>query len=129
MIQTNNISFLKSTSTRRLLPSEIVFAHVSFENREQAVFYMEPVFPVDEIFGLAYIPDEKIRVSALYDLHRHSPLNILDFVVEAEGKEYHYEYMLTKAECRLLEDKMESFFFKRTGIRLADFTLESWDRV
>ncbi len=45
--------------------------------------------------------------------------------MEAEGKEYHYEYMLTKTERRLLEDKMDGFFFKRTGIRLADFTLES----
>ncbi len=125
MIQANSISFLKSTSTRRLLPSEIVFSRVSFENRDQAAFRMEPVFPVDEVFGLAYISDEEIRITALYDLHRHCPLNTLDFIVEAEGKEYHYEYMLTKTERRLLEDKMDGFFFKRTGIRLADFTLES----
>lgn len=125
MTNANNISFLKNKSTRRLLPSEIVFSHISFENGAQAAFRMEPVFPVDEVFGLAFIPNERIRITALYDLLRHCPFNTLDFVVEAEGKEYRYEYMLTKAERKLLEDKMDSFFFKRTGMSLSAFSLEN----
>lgn len=122
-VSANNISFLKSTGTRRLLSSEIVFSHVSFENEAQAVFRMEPVFPVDEVFGLAFIPNESISIVARYDLIRHCVFNTLDFTVEAGGKEYSYEYMLTKAERRLVEDKMGSFFHARTGLRLAEFSL------
>lgn len=123
-ISANNISFLKSTSTRRLLSSEIVFSHISFENGIVA-FRMEPVFPVDEVFGLAFVPNERIRITALYDLSRRCPFNTLDFVVEAGDREYRYEYMLTKAERELMADKMDSFFFERTGMRLTEFSLET----
>lgn len=57
-------------------------------------FRMEPVFPVDEVFGLAFVPNERIRITALYDLSRRCPFNTLDFVVEAEGKEYSYDCFL-----------------------------------
>lgn len=123
-ISANNISFLKSTSTRRLLSSEIVFSHISFENGAVA-FQMEPVFPVDEVFGLAFVPNERIRITALYDLSRRCPFNTLGFVVEAEDKEYRYEYMLTKVERKLVADKMDSFFFERTGMSLTEFSLET----
>lgn len=120
----NNISFLKSTSTRRLFSSEIVFSHISFENRAVA-FRMEPVFPVDEVFGLAFVPNERIQITALYDLSLRCPFNTLDFIVQAEDREYRYEYMLTKAERKLMADKMDSFFFERTGLRLTGFSLET----
>lgn len=122
-ISANNISFLKSTSTRRLLSSEIVFSHISFENGAVA-FQMEPVFPADEVFGLAFVPNERIQITALYDLSRRCPFNTLDFTVEAMDREYRYEYMLTKAERRLVADKMDGFFFERTGMRLTEFCLE-----
>lgn len=122
-VSANNISFLKSTSTRRLLPSEIVFSHVYFENGTVA-FQMEPVFPVGEVFGLAFVPNERIQITALYDLSRRCPFNTLDFTVEAGGKEYSYEYMLTKAERKLMADKMDSFF-ERAGMRLTEFSLET----
>lgn len=80
---------------------------------------------MDEVFGLAFVPNERIRITALYDLSRHCPFNTLDFAVEAGGKEYSYEYMLTKAERKLVEDKMDSFFFERTGMRLTEFSLET----
>lgn len=84
---------------------------------------MEPVFPVGEVFGIAFVPNESIQIVARYDLIRHCPFNTLDFTVEAGGKEYSYEYMLTKAERKLVEDKMDSFFLNRTGLRLAEFSL------
>lgn len=86
---------------------------------------MEPVFPVDEVFGLAFVPSESTQILARYDLLRHCPFNTLDFTVEAGGKEYSYEYMLTKAERKLVEDKMDSFFFERTGMSLTEFSLET----
>lgn len=123
-ISENNISFLKSTCTRRLLPSEIVFSHISFESG-MVVFSMEPVFPVDEVFGLAFVPNERIKITAFYDLSRRCPFNTLDFTVEASDREYRYEYMLTRAERRLVEDKMDGFFLERTGLRLTGFSLET----
>lgn len=123
-VSANNISFFKSTSTRRLLPSEIVFSRIAFETKAVA-FQMEPVFPVDEVFGLAFVPNERIQITALYDLSRRCPFNTLDFVVEAMDREYRYEYMLTKAEREMMAEKMERFFYDRAGMRLAEFSLET----
>lgn len=86
---------------------------------------MESVFPIDEVFGLAFVPNERIQITARYDLHQHCPCNTLDFIVETEYKEYCYEYMLTKAERELMADKMERFFFDRSGMRLPEFSLET----
>lgn len=86
---------------------------------------MEPVFPADEVFGLAFVANEQLQIVARYDLIRHRPFNTLDFTVQAGDREYRYEYMLTKAERELMADKMDSFFFERTGMRLTEFSLET----
>ena len=37
------VSFLKSMTTRRLLPSDVVFSHISFVGEHQIAFRMEPI--------------------------------------------------------------------------------------
>lgn len=118
------VSFLKSVTARRLLPSDVVFSHISFVGEHQIAFRMEPIRQAGEVFGLVPVANERITVTALYDLVRHMVHCTLELIVTVEKREYRYEYMLTKEEQKMLCEKMESFFRQRVGTDLQSFSFE-----
>lgn len=116
-----NISFLKSTTTRRLFPSEIKFLCLSLENENMVSFRMEPMFSVSEVFGLAHASNDHVQIVATYDMLRRRPLSTLSLSISSDGREYCYEYMLTMDERSTIMEKMENFFLQQTGIELKAF--------
>ena len=118
------VSFLKSVTARRLLPSDVVFSHISFVGEHQIAFRMEPIKQAGEVFGLMPVASEKVTVTAFYDLVRHCTHCTLELIVTVEQREYRYEYMLTRDERRMLCEKMESFFHQRVGTDLRSFSFE-----
>lgn len=120
----NAVSFLKSATTRRLLPSDVVFSHISFVGEHQVAFRMEPIKQAGDIFGLTPVANECITVTAFYDLARRCTHCTLELIVTAEERKYRYEYMLTRNERRMLCEKMESFFHQRVGTDLRSFSFE-----
>ena len=118
------VSFLKSLTARRLIAGDIVFSQYSFEDENTIAFRMEPVFNVEEVFGLMTIPNERVGITARYDTVRRHALCTLDLLVKLDASEHRYEYMLTREERRMLGEKMDSFFQQRTGIPLDGFSME-----
>ena len=118
------VSFLKSMTTRRLLPSDVVFSHISFVGEHQIAFRMEPIRQTGDIFGILPVASEKVTVTAFYDLVRHCTHCTLELIVTVEQREYRYEYMLTRDERKMLCEKMESFFRQRVGTDLQSFSFE-----
>ena len=118
------VSFLKSVTSRRLLPCDVVFSRISFVGEHQVAFRMEPIPQAGEVFGLVPVKSESISVTALYDLARHSVCCTLELIVTVEEREYRYEYMLTRDERHMLFEKMESFFRLRVGMDLRGFKFE-----
>lgn len=115
---------MKSATARRLLPSDVVFSHISFVGEHQIAFRMEPIRQAGDIFGLTPVANERVTVTAFYDLVKHCTQCTLDLNVTVEEREYRYEYMLTRDERRMLCEKMESFFRQRVGTDLQSFSFE-----
>lgn len=111
-------------TARRLLPSDVVFSHISFVGEHQVSFRMEPIRQAGEVFGILPVASEKVTVTAFYDLVRHCTHCTLELIVTVEEREYRYEYMLTRDERKMLCEKMESFFRQRVGTDLRSFSFE-----
>ena len=118
------VSFLKSVTARRLLPSDVRFSHISFVGEYQIAFRMEPIPQAGEVFGILPVANESVTVTAFYDLVRHSAHCTLELIVTLEKRQYRYEYMLTKEERSMLAEKMELFFRQRVGTELQSFSFE-----
>lgn len=118
------VSFLKSVTARRLLPSDVVFSHISFVGEHHIAFRMEPIRQAGDVFGILPVASEKVTVTAFYDLVRHSAHCTLELIVTLEKRQYRYEYMLTKEERSMLAEKMELFFRQRVGTELQSFSFE-----
>ena len=120
----NAVSFLKSMAARRLLPSDVTFSQVSFTGRHLVAFRVQPIPKAGEIFGLAPLANDSIGVTAFYDMALHFACCTLELTISAGGREYRYEYMLTREERRMLCEKMERFFLQRIGTELRNFSFE-----
>lgn len=118
------VSFLKSATARRLLPSDVMFSHISFVGEHQIAFRMEPIRQAGDIFGILPVASEKVTFTAYYDLVRHCTRCTLELIVTVGQREYRYEYMLTRDERQMLCEKMERFFRQCVGTDLQSFSFE-----
>lgn len=125
MENTNSVSFLKSTTTRRLRPDEIKFTQLAFDREQTVGFRLENVFSAGEILGMPLSSADVVLFTARYDMLRLRSLPTLEVTVSSSGQKYDYEYMLTNEERDLLTEKMGSFFFRQTGMELRSFCAES----
>ena len=118
------VAFLKSKVTRRLFPNDVAFSHLAFVGERQVAFRMQPISKAGEIFGLGPVAQDSIIATAFYDMTRQCACYTLELTVNAAGREYRYEYLLTKDERRMLCEKMKDFFLQRVGTELLSFSLE-----
>ena len=118
------VAFLKSLVVRRLIAGDVVFTRLSFVNDHRVAFRMKSVPNAGQLFGLAFVPDGQITVTAFYDMVHRRPCCTLELLVFTEDREYRSEYMLTKEERRMLCDKMEDFFRQRVGTEMEQFCMK-----
>ena len=122
----NSVSFLKSTTTRRLRPDEIKFTQLAFDREQTVGFRLENVFSAGEILGMPLSSADVVLFTARYDMLRLRSLPTLEVTLSsASGQKYAYEYMLTNEERDIFAEKMGGFFFKETGMDLRSFCAES----
>ena len=119
----NTVAFLKAEVPRRFFPNDVVFTHISFVNCCRVAFRMESPRDADAIFGLAPCSSESLTITACYEMSRRMAACTLELIVDAEGVEHRYEYLLTRDERLMLTEKMESFFRQRIGTNLQIFSM------
>ena len=116
---TESVSILESANVRRLLPDEMVFSKFSFDLENAITFRIHPMFDVSEVLGVPVSAGDRVSAAAHYDMLRRSALRTLEVTIHpSTGREYAYRYMLTDRERQTLTEKMETYYFKSTGVTL-----------
>ncbi len=103
---------------RELCSGDIYFSDEIIQNENLLEFYMEVLFPVEEVFGAEVHTGDGgyVNLYANYDMERGCVCDTLDvYVVRGDGTEQAYKYRLSEVECATLLPKMEAYCCQRLG--------------